>query len=339
VTTSASLSGRPYKVIATEEGFNIKEVMEAQDRYLASHDDEPGLADRRPGVIPGGPGLIDWEVRLEEMDRDGIDTQVLVLSSPGVQALEADEATALAALSNDRATEEAVRKYPGRFALLATIAPQDPAGAAKELERAMTTLGANGALVNSHTKGEYLDEEKFWPILEAAESLRAPIYIHPREPAPAMLQPYLKWDLATAVWGYAAEVSLHSLRLICSGVFDRFPNLKIVIGHAGENIPFVLDRIDNRYKRGRAYSQGKLKRLPSEYFADNFVVTTSGINWAPTVHFMQDVLGPDKVLFAVDYPFEDQPWTMKQVDSIDMPDEHKKMFFQTNAERVFHLTH
>lgn len=333
-----SIPQRPYKVIATEEGFGIREVMDAGARYLATHQDEPGLADRRPGVVPGGPALLDWGLRIEEMDRDGIDTQVLVLASPGVQALEADEASALASLANDRATEGAVRKYPGRFALLATIAPQNPQAAAKELERAMTTLGAKGALVNSHTKGEYLDDEKFWPILEAAESLNAPIYIHPREPAPAMLQPYLKWDLSTAVWGYAAEVSLHSLRLICSGVFDRFPDLRIVIGHAGENIPFVLDRIDNRYKRGRAFAEGRLEHLPSEYFLRNFVVTTSGINWSPTVHFMQQVLGVDKVLFAVDYPFEDQPWTMKQVDSIEMSDEDKKMFFQTNAERFFHLT-
>jgi 5-carboxyvanillate decarboxylase len=326
----------PHKRIATEEGYNIPEVLEARDRYLETATDEPGMAGHR-GVVPGGPGLLDWALRVAEMDRDGIDTQILLLSSPGVQIFDKNEAVALARLSNDRATEEAVRRYPGRFGLLATVAPQDPPAAAVELDRAVTMLGAKGGLINSHTKGEYLDDEKFWPIFEAAESLDAPIYIHPREPAPAMLAPYQRWGLTQATWGYAAEVSLHCLRLMMSGVFDRFPRLKIVIGHAGENIPFVLDRIDNRVKKSARPGQRRLDRLPSQYFLDNFVVTTSGINWEPTVQFLQRVLGTERVLFAVDYPFEDQGEAVKAAEDIEMPDQDRLAFFQLNAERVFKL--
>ncbi len=325
---------RAYKRIATEEGFTIPEVGRASARYMETATDEPGVG--RGGGGGGRPGLTDWKIRLAEMDRDGIDTQILLQNAPGVQIFSAAEGTALATLINDRATEEAVRKYPGRFALLATLAPQDPNAAARELERAVTKLGAKGGIINGHTKGEYLDEPKFLPIWEAAAALDVPIYIHPRDPSPQMIKPYQKYNLAGPMWGYAAEVSLHALRLILSGHFDRFPNQKVVIGHAGENIPFVLDRIDNRYNFQPP--NPKLKRLPSDYFKANFVVTSSGINWSPAVKLMQEVLGPDKVLFAVDYPFEDQPTTIKKAEAIPMTPAQRKMFFQTNAERVFKLT-
>jgi 5-carboxyvanillate decarboxylase len=292
---------RPYKIIATEEGFTLPEVLLAQARYMQSATDEPGMV-KRAAPASGTPGafraLTDWSIRVAEMDRDGIDTQLLLLGAPGVQIFDADEATAMARLTNERATDEAVRKYPGRFALLAAVAPQDPAGAARELERAVTRLGAKGGVINGHTKGEYLDDDKFMPIFEAAESLDVPIYIHPREPSPQMLAPYMEWSLETAAWGFAAEVSLHVLRMIWAGVFDRYPKLKIVIGHAGENIPYALNRLDISYKKSLvspSFSAARrptaAKRLPSEYFRENFYCTTSGINWAPTINFMQTVLG------------------------------------------------
>jgi 2,3-dihydroxybenzoate decarboxylase len=208
----------------------------------------------------------------------------------------------------------------------------------------VTKLGAKGGVINGHTKGEYLDEDKFMPIFEAAESLDVPIYIHPREPSPQMLAPYQKWGLETAVWGFAAEVSLHVLRMIWAGVFDRYPRLKIVIGHAGENLPFALDRLDTTYRNSLVFPAKSsvqepvaAKRLPSEYFQDNIYCTTSGINWAPTVTFMQKVLGAERVLFAVDYPFTKQPWEIERAEGIAMSVEDQKLFFQTNAENVFKL--
>ncbi|HEX4652357.1 MAG TPA: amidohydrolase family protein, partial [Granulicella sp.] len=202
---------RPYKIIATEEGFSFPELLQAQARYMQTATDEPGMVRRAPpasGTSGGLRALTDWGIRVSEMDRDGVDTQLLLIAGPGVQILSRDEGTAMARHCNDRATEEAVRRYPGRFALLAAMAPQDPATAARELERAVTSLGAKGGVINGHTKGEYLDQDKFMPIFEAAESLDVPIYIHPREPSPQMLAPYMDWPLETATWGFAAEVSL-----------------------------------------------------------------------------------------------------------------------------------
>jgi 2,3-dihydroxybenzoate decarboxylase len=140
------------------------------------------------------------------------------------------------------------------------------------------------------------------------------------------------------MWGYAAETGLHAMRIILAGVFDRFPKLQMVIGHVGENIPFTLDRIDNRYQITLARGAKKtIKRLPSDYIHSNFIITTSGANWPPGVKFCQQVLGMDKVLFAIDYPFEENLKTVAQAETIPMTDAEKLMFYQTNAERVFKI--
>src|SRR4051812_9666485 len=170
------------------------------------------------------------ESRIADMDASGIDMQLLLLTAPGVQVMKKDTAVAMAALSNDRVAE-AVRKWPKRFQALAAIAPQDPAGAAKELERAVKTLGLKGAVINSHTQGEWLDDEKFWDIFAAAEALNVPIYIPPSGPPKQMIQPFLERGLEGAVFGFGVEVALHVLRIIVAGAFDRFPQLEIVIGH------------------------------------------------------------------------------------------------------------
>jgi 5-carboxyvanillate decarboxylase len=164
-----------------------------------------------------------------------------------------------------------------------------------------------------------------------------PIYIHPREPAPGMLELYSDQHLEGAIWGYAAETSLHVLRLVMAGVFDQFPNLKIVIGHNGEGIPFYLDRLDNRYRTLHAGGLGPLKLAPSEYFKRNVWISTSGSNWAPSVQFCQQVLGADRVLFAVDYPFEDEVQTVRKAAAIHMSATDSACFFHRNAERLFKI--
>lgn len=340
VAGNVAAAPRRIRRIACEEGFSLPELIDAVDAFMArSPEREPGLAALigPGGKFPRMPQLLDPARRIADMDASGIAVQVLLLNSPGVQIFDAVQAGELARLANDRSAEWA-RRFPGRFAPLAAFAPQNPDAAAQEIERAVTRLGHKGAIVNSHTRDTWLDGAGSAPIFEVLQQLDVPLYIHPREPRADMLRPYLAHNLQGAVWGYAAETSLHALSLIMAGVFDRFPRLRVVLGHNGEGIPFMLDRIDNRYKTMHGGGTGKLKRLPSDYFRSNFVITTSGSNWAPAVRFCQEVMGPDKVLFAVDYPFENGPETVQAADSIPMSRAHREMFFHRNAERVFGIT-
>jgi predicted TIM-barrel fold metal-dependent hydrolase len=190
------------------------------------------------------PKLLDLEhQRLAEMDANGVDMHLLSLTAPGVQIFDRDTAIEFARLANDRLAA-AISRHPTRFAGLASFAPQDPLVAAKEMERAITQLKLNGFIVNSHTDNAYLDEPRFWPILEVAEALGVPLYIHPRAPSDGMAAPFREYRLEGAIWGFGVETATHIVRLMMSGVLDRFPRLQIVIGHMGESLPFWLWRMD-----------------------------------------------------------------------------------------------
>ncbi len=330
-----------YRRIATEEAWAIPEQFDAwrellkkstdydPDLFLARAQTDGGLLSRR---------LLDSdEERLRIMDEAGVDVHLLALTSTGVQALETELAVSIATLGNDRLAA-AIARHPTRYAGLATIAPQDPRRAVKEMERAIRTLKLNGVMINSHTNGEYLDELKFWPILEAAAGLGVPIYIHPRSPSPAMAQPYRKYHLEHAIWGYAVETGLHAVRLIMSGVFDKYPTLKIVIGHMGENIPYALYRMDWMHSRAPvAMDRPKLALTPSEYFKRNFMITTSGVNWHPALRFCIEVLGADNIMWAVDYPYQETHEAVRFMNEAPISDEDKKKIFHRNAERVFRI--
>jgi 2,3-dihydroxybenzoate decarboxylase len=343
-------SNRPYQRIACEEAFFPKEIFE---RYLEeikrNPADEPGfmalmgffLISQDPYPVNVRERLLDLgERRIHDMDESGIDKQLIFLTAPGVQIFDAPTANSLAASSNDQLAQ-ACRDYPDRFAGLAAVAPQDPAAAAQQLERAVNTLGLKGAVINSHTKGEYLDDPKFWAIFEAAEALDVPIYLHPRTPAPKMLAPMLEVGMESAMFGFGVEVALHTLRIIAAGVFDRFPRLKVVIGHCGEALPFWLYRVDHMHRAavrsGRHPRLKKLERRPSEYLKENIYITTSGMAWEPVVSFCQSVLGMDRVLYAMDYPYQYLPAEVKVYDDLPLSAADKKMLFQTNAEMLFSL--
>lgn len=327
--------------IATEEAFVIPEVLRPMLERFASEPYDPDLFfwSKAADGSPLQRRLLDLgEERLQIMDEAGIDVQVISLASTGVQMFDADTGTALATLANDVLTE-AMRKHPTRYAGLASFAPQDPARAAKEIERAMTRLGYNGVIVNSHTFGDYLDQPAYWPILEACEACRAPLYIHPRAPSPQMIAPFLDYTLEHAIWGFQAETSLHALRLIVGGLFDRFPNLTVVLGHGGEGLHYWLPRLDAMHANFKA-PDGKrptLQLAPSEYIKRNFAVTTSGMNWAPSVRFALDALGADKVMFAIDYPFVDSAMSVQQMDAIDISVGDKAAIYHRNAERIFRI--
>jgi 5-carboxyvanillate decarboxylase len=252
-----------------------------------------------------------------------------------VQMFDADTATELAALAND-VLAETISRHTARFAGLASFAPHSPKRAAKEMERAIGKLGLNGFIVNSHTNGEYLDDPKFWPILEAAEQLRRPLYIHPRAPSDGMADPFRSYGIEGAMWGYGLEAGTHVIRLICSGVFDRFPNLKIVIGHMGEAIPFWLWRFD--FMHARAVSSNRARRLelkPSEYFRRNFAITTSGVESHEALEYSIKVLGVENVMWAIDYPYQPTAPAVAFMDSAPIPDDQKALVYSGNAERVF----
>lgn len=335
-----------YRRIATEEAFSIPEVTDAMRAWAAAaipsepdqdfwsfvlnEDTERLRAIRRQ--------LIDLEdERLRVMDQNGVSVHLLSLTAPGVQALDEPRATELAALTNDRLAA-VIDRHPDRFAGLAAVAPQNPKTAAAEIERAVRELKLHGVVINSHTHSEYLDDEKYWPIFETAEALGAAIYIHPRSPSVQMAQPYKKYALETAMWGFQAETGLHAIRLICSGVFDRFPDLKIVLGHMGEGIPFWLWRLDYMHPARSSYHpRPKLTLTPSEYFTRNFAITTSGMNWHPVLRFCIEAVGVDNIMFAIDYPYQQTEGAVRFMNEAPVTEEDKQKLFHLNAERIFRI--
>ncbi len=328
-----------YRRIAVEEIYCPPEVIAALKRIIQED----------PGLEPGFLELISedtersantvrrmqdvGEERLTAMDEGGIAMAVLSNWAPGVQIFSAAEGTELAALTNDR-TAEVVAARPDRFAALATIAPQNPAAAAQEVDRAMTSLSMNGVLINSHTHNEYLDNRKFWPILEACESLNAPIYLHPRVPSAQMFGPFSDYNMQAPKWGFQMEVSTHVVRLISAGVFDQFQNLKLVLGHMGEGLPFWLYRLDNM---SQAEIGSSINKRPSDYIRENTVITTSGMGWDPLLLFSHSVLGAENILFAVDYPFGNYARDSAWMDAIPLPEADKELIYSRNAERIFSL--
>jgi len=334
----------PYRRIATEEAFSVPEVYEALRGWAATADPaEPDqdfwdfvFTQDNAGLQRVRRQLLDVEhERLEIMDTNGVDVQLLSLTAPGVQTFPPAEGTALARLANDRLAEM-IGKHPGRFAGLAAVAPQDPQAAAAEIDRAVTELKLNGVIINSHTGSEYLDEEKYWPLLEAAEALGAPIYIHPRSPAAQMAAAFKKYGLEAAIWGFQADTGLHGLRLICGGVFDRFPGLRIVLGHLGEGLPYWLYRLDNMHPVRSSYrTRPVLSLTPSEYIKRNFAITTSGMNWAPVLRFCIEAVGADNIMFAIDYPYQGTEGAVRFLDQAEISDEDRRKIYHRNAERIF----
>lgn len=338
----------PYKRIATEEAWNIPELLAAQLERLNGPCPPDDSSLRMVGGFARATALQEMlmdvgPARIQRMDALGIDKQLLLLTAPGVQVLDPDRGSALATLANDRLAE-ACRAHPDRFAGLAAFAPQDVKGAVREIERAMTALRLNGAVVNSHTQGHYLDEPAFLPILEALEAHDAALYIHPTIPPSYWSRPYEWRGMGGALGGFTHEVWVHVMGLILSGAFDRFPKLRVVIGHLGEAMPLLLFRFDwwQSNADGVPGLRGgqppvKLKEKISTYFRRNIWITTSGVGWEPGVRFCMDVLGPDRVLYAMDYPYQQSAQELAAYDGFGLSPEHKKMLMQTNAEHVFRL--
>jgi uncharacterized protein len=277
--------------------------------------------------------------RLADMDANGIDLQVISHVAPAAQALEGAEALARAREANDLLAA-AVQANPGRFAGFATLPTADAHAAADELERATGELGFVGGLVNSTlgSNGAFLDDGRFEPLLDRFERLDLPLYLHPAPPSAALrealyggLPPAVAARLATGAWGWHAEAGLHVLRLIATGVFDRHPALRMIIGHCGEMLPFMLARVDAMLR------VDTMAMKPSEYFARNIWVTTSGLFSIPPVMCTVQVLGVDRVLFSVDYPFGSNAAGRDLLDTLPLSPGDVAKIAGGNAERVLRL--
>jgi 5-carboxyvanillate decarboxylase len=280
------------------------------------------------------------EKRLAEMDEAGVDIQVLSLCVPGCEQFEAADGTAMARSTNNELAE-VVKKYPMRYVGLAALAPQDPVGAANELERAVKELGMKGAKLNSHVQGEYLDDPKFWPVFEMAEKLDVPLYLHPTIPSPHILKGFEKYGfpLAGPPFGFGADTSLHVMRLLYSGLFDRFPRLKLVLGHMGEGLPFWLYRIDFYWLKPWVdlTLKPKITQKPSYYVNRNFLFTCSGMQYLPAFICAYMAVGGDMIAFGADHPFETSKDTLDGLGILPICEADKEKFFHGNAEKLLKL--
>jgi predicted TIM-barrel fold metal-dependent hydrolase len=272
--------------------------------------------------------------RLAAMDAAGVTMQVL--SCTGLQAVAADKAVGLARETND-AAYTAVQRHPDRFAAFAALPTADPPAAVREFERTVSELGFKGAMIGGHTRGEFMDDKKFWPIFEYAESVDVPIYLHPSAPHPGAMQAYFTGfeDIATAPWGYAMDTATHFLRLVFAGVFDRFPRLKFILGHYGEGLPFWITRTNshtafNTRKRGLKYEY-------KDYVANNLWVTCSGhFNQAAFVCTMM-TMGVAKILFAIDWPFENNQDGVDYLMTLPVCEADRHAIAHGNTERLLRL--
>ena len=337
------------RLIACEEAWSIPEVAaelqkiarsptQSADKLLVKGIYDAAGDSSGYGKMDFLSGLLDVEEqRLAGMDRHGVDMHLLTLTAPGVQMFDADTATDLAALANDRMAEICA-KWPTRFAGLGSFAPHSPKRAAKEVERVMGELKLNGLVVNGHTNGDYFDDYRFWPIFEAAEALDATIYIHPRGPSDTLKGPLMDYGMDSAMWAYGVEVATNMLRMMAGGVFDRFPKLRICVGHMGEMVPFFIWRINFMNSRAQTVGRApKTQRSMEEYFRDNFVFTTSGVEDPLALRYAIDRMGIDNVIWAIDYPYQPMEPAVKFIENFACSDAERHALCHGNAERVFHI--
>ncbi|MDE1150013.1 MAG: amidohydrolase family protein [Azospirillaceae bacterium] len=282
------------------------------------------------------PALSDFgERRLAMMDGNGVEKAVLSIAGPGVQ-IERDAAKAvrLARSANDRLATE-VQKRPDRYGGFAHLALQEPLAAADELERCMTQLGFQGALINGETNGSYLDDRAYDVFWERVSALGAAIYIHPGNPAapsPAYADHPELWG---PTWSWAVETCTHAMRLIFSGTFDRYPNARVILGHMGETLPIQLWRLDSRYPiSNQRYA---ILKKPSDYVRENIYITTSGVCSDAALRCALDAMGPRNVMFSIDYPFEDPAVACRWIETANISDAERRAVAAGNARALLRI--
>jgi 2,3-dihydroxybenzoate decarboxylase len=312
------------QVIAIEEHYFDHEMVE----HFAEADKRPGLRHRLEDL---------GAQRIREMDEAGVDVQVLSHAAPATHQFDAGLAVPLAQRANDR-LYETVRGNPTRFQAFATLPAIDPKAAADELERCVTRLGMKGAMIHGLTHGLFIDDKRFWPIFERAEKLDVPIYCHPSKPHPAVIDTYYKDyvkdfpQITNAAWGFTVETATQGVRLVLSGVFEKYPKLKIILGHMGEGLPFLLWRIDAMFAR-----PGNRKIAFRDIFCEHFYITTSGNFSDPALLCSIMEMGVDRILFAIDFPYvENRPGT-EWMERISLSAEDKAKILSGNTRKLLKM--
>jgi predicted TIM-barrel fold metal-dependent hydrolase len=330
------------RTITLEEHYATPAFMEGPGRDLKAQAD---TARDHPQVAAGYAKLIEQlcdldEGRIADMDAAGIDVQVLSLTFPGVEQLDAGEAVAFARETNDLLAE-AVRRHPSRLAGFAALPTADPEAAADELERMVREHGFKGALINGHTRGRYLDDSFFWPILERAEALGVPIYLHPAPPPRTVIEasyagnyaPEVTALLSTAAWGWHMETATHVLRIVLSGAFDRYSGLQLVVGHMGETLPFMLPRLE----MALPVEATELNRPVGDYLRENVHYTFGGFNWTQAFLDLLLQVGAEKVMFSTDHPYASMLEAHAFLDGLPVSPADKERIAHGNAEHLLRL--
>jgi hypothetical protein len=321
------------RTITVEEHFASPGFVEGPGKRFLESLGQRGRGDVMEHLLEVG------DKRVAAMDAAGIDVQVISLNSPGVEQAEAAEAIAVARESNDYLAE-AIKKHPTRFGGLAAVPTAAPDEGVKELERAIGQLGFNGLLINGHHRGRYLDDKFFWPILECADALKVPIYLHPTIPPKAVVEasysgfsPAVVSLLSGAGWGWHIETSVHIIRIILGGVLDRFPNLQFVIGHLGEGIPFMLPRMN----RNMTSELTKLERPIGAYLRENLHYTFGGFNFPGTFMNLLLEIDASRIMFSADYPFGSMAGARAFLEQVPVSPENKERIAHGNAEKLFNI--
>jgi predicted TIM-barrel fold metal-dependent hydrolase len=320
------------RTIALEEHFATAAYLEGPARRLKEQAERAG--ERFAALIAQ---LVDVDDgRVAAMDAAGVDVQALSLTSPGVEQLSLEEAKSFARSTN-AALAQAIRRHPTRFFGLAALPIADPPAAVAELERVVGEHGFKGVVINGHHRGRYLDDRFFWPVLAQAERLKLPIYLHPTQPPQPVidawfggLEPLVGEMMAGAGWGWHIETAPHVLRMIVGGVFDAHPELQIVVGHMGETLPFMLQRVDVM-----APAMTKLKKPISAYLRENVHYTFSGFNFLPTFLELLLQVGVDRIMFSADHPYQSMAEARAFLDRAPVSDGDRRRIAHGNAEHLF----
>jgi uncharacterized protein len=333
--SAAPQPGAKLKTITLEEHFASPGWLAGPGRGFVEELHNTGAWGAR--ILKQLPDVGDG--RIAEMDAAGIDMQVLSLNSPGVEQADVEEQVAIARESNDFLAD-VVKNSPTRFAGFAALPVAAPEQAADELDRRVRQQGFKGTLINGHSRGRYLDDKFFSPILERAEALNVPIYLHPTVPPKAVLDasyggfsPAVSGVFAAAGWGWHIETGIHLIRMILGGVFDRHPKLQVVVGHLGEAVPFMLPRLNRNLPMGMT----KLARPLGAYLRENVYYTISGFNFPATFLDLLLEVGPERIMFSVDHPYGSMVEARSFLQQIPVSPTDRERIAHGNAERLFNL--